>query len=70
VKGQAQELGQQLHVAVEVVAQQQDTLQQRSQQIGQLQQEVVVTRELLLLVKVEGWRGSLLWAFGQGGMRS
>jgi hypothetical protein len=44
-KGQAQELGHQLHVAVEVVAQQQATLQERSQQIGALQKEVVVTRE-------------------------
>lgn len=44
-KETAQELSTKLHIAVEVVAAQQDTLEQRAQELGQLQQEVVDTRK-------------------------
>lgn len=54
-KDQAKELGTQLHIAVEVVAQQQEVLQQRTEQLAAVQQEVVDTRKwhygrLLLLL--------------------
>jgi len=48
VKAHTRQLDHQLIVAVEVVAQQQAALQQRTEQVGQLQQEVAVTRKCLL----------------------
>lgn len=53
VSGHNKELGQKLHVAVEVVAQQQAMLERRASQVDQLQQEVAHTREYGASLRLE-----------------